>query len=147
MCIWLLNTHLAQFWARQHGIKVTCQCKHCLKAGCMCVQEGGREMAKLSPTQLQAPNSHDVPQNGALAVAAFMGFHSHSCQQTEVNSRQTLLCRRWISFICNLWQFLLFLAQKTCWRSLPSSAGTIKNKESLSIPFEVQFAAVKLQEN
>lgn len=111
------------------------------------MQEGGRETAKLPPTQLQAARSHDVPQNGALAVAACAGSHSHSCQQTEVNSLQTLLCRRLISFICNLWQFLLFLAQKTCWRSLLSSKGTIKNKELLSIPFEVQFAAVKLQEN
>lgn len=32
MCIWLINTHLAQFWARQHGRKVTCWCLHCLQA-------------------------------------------------------------------------------------------------------------------
>lgn len=40
------------------------------------MHEGGRETANLPPAQLQAADSHDVPQNGALAVAACVGYHS-----------------------------------------------------------------------
>lgn len=74
MCTYLSHTHLAQLWARQHVKKVTCWCKHCIRAGCVCMHEGGRETANLPPAQLQAANSHDVPQKWSLGCGSLRGL-------------------------------------------------------------------------
>lgn len=149
MCTYLSHTHLARFWARQHVKRWHAGASTASgQAVCACMKEAGKlQICHLHSSRQQTPMTCLKMELWLWQPAWATIPHSHSCQQTEVNRLQTLLCRRWFSFICNLWQFLLFLAQKTCWRSLPSSEGTIKNKESLSIPFEVQFAAVKLQEN
>lgn len=67
-----------------------------LPRGRLCGHAGGRQGNCKAATKhsSKAASSHDGPQTSALAGAACAGSHSHSCQQAEVNSLQTLLCRR-----------------------------------------------------